>query len=93
MPALASSDDLGTAKINSPKPIQLKESTTSPLTKSLRTLMTGALCNLPTKLFLDTGATHNFVSRAFVERHSLGITEAGGQCIALVIPRFSLFVA
>ena len=57
-------------------PTKIEVSTAFCSPRSLRTAMTGTLNKLVARVFLDTGATHNFVSRAFVDSHNLESTVA-----------------
>ena len=48
-------------------------------TKALMTLTRGKLGNDSAKVFFDSGATHNFVSKEFISRHEIDIQPAQGK--------------
>ena len=55
---------------------EMKVSSAHDKVKALKTLLRGKIGKSDGKLFLDTGATHNFVSKDFVQRHNIDVQEA-----------------
>lgn len=76
MHAECRSDGMALIDIWHDKPAEMKVSSASDKSKALQSLLRGKLEKRDANFFLDTGATHNFVSTEFVRRHNFDVRKA-----------------